>query len=315
MDPALVVLHRGKPPSAPGTSPSRHTILPLVSPSKRGTLLAIALLVSLGALVAGCGSSDSTSSTEPSDTAAAIATSGGQVTVTWQEPESEVDQLGYELLKASETKYLAEALAKAFNLPNPLVVKGVNGVGGGPFYDPEHNSITLPYGFAALIFEVLVNGNPEASEEELGERVGAVNSFILEHEFGHALIANYDLPVLGKEEDAADAIATALLLKAEGGAGYAAAASAFWADFSGRQEPPAVSDYADAHSLDLQRAFDVLCWVAGSSEQSFQEVAELEALPESRLAGCPQEYEQVVDSITQELEPHLKGGVNLTPAE
>jgi hypothetical protein len=33
-----------------------------------------------------------------------------------------------------------------------------------------------------VIFEVLAEGNPEATEEELGERVGAVNSFILEHE-------------------------------------------------------------------------------------------------------------------------------------
>ena len=43
---------------------------------------------------------------------------------------------------------------------------------------------------------------------EIGERIGAVNSFIFAHEFGHALIANYGLPVLGKEEDAADAIST-----------------------------------------------------------------------------------------------------------
>lgn len=73
--------------------------------------------------------------------------------------------------------------------------------------------------------------------------------------------------------------------------------------------------YADNHSLDLQRAFDILCWVAGSSEQSFEEVAELEALPESRLASCPGEFEQLVNSIGQELEPHVKGGLNLEPAE
>lgn len=294
--------------------------------SKRIGLPAALLILTL--IVTGCGGSGGSSeetkaladteSAEPSesgeDTEAAEA-GGPQVRVVWAEPKTQEDQLGYELLQASETKTLAEALAEGFRLPNPLTVKGVNGIGGGPFYDPEDNSITLPYGFATLVFQVLQQGNPEGSETELGERVGAVNSFILEHEFGHTLIANYDLPVLGKEEDAADAIATALLLKAEGGAGYAAAAAAFWADFSGRQEPPAVADYADSHSLDLQRAFDILCWVAGSSERSFEEVAELEALPEDRLASCPSEYEQVVDSIAQELEPHLKGGVDLSPAE
>jgi hypothetical protein len=267
----------------------------------------------LATLVAvGCGGSGSSSSSSE-ETEAARPT--GEIAVKWQEPASEEDELGYELLQASETELLAKTLAETFQLPNPLTVKGVNGVGGGPFYNPDDNSITLPYGFAALIFGVLAESNPEASEQELGERVGAVNSFILEHEFGHALIANYELPVLGKEEDAADSIATVLLLKATEGAGYAAAAAAFWADFSGRQEPPAIADYADNHSLDLQRAFDILCWVAGSSEQSFEEVAELEALPESRLATCPGEFQQLVGSIGQELEPHVKGGLNLAPAE
>lgn len=278
--------------------------------SSRLLLPTVAVLLAAALFVAGCGSSSSSSSSSTE-----AARPKGEVKVEWQEPANEEDQIGYELLKASQTRELAKALAEAFQLPKPLTVKGVNGVGSGPFYQPQDNSITLPYGFTALAFEVLAKSNPEDSEEELGERIGAVDSFILEHEFGHALIANYHLPILGKEEDAADAIATALLLKAEGGAGYAAAAAAFWADFSGRQEPPALVDYADAHSLDLQRAFDVLCWVAGSSEKSFREVAELEVLPESRLASCPAEYEQVVNSITQELEPHLKGGVNLEPAE
>ena len=282
-----------------------------MSPSSRVPCLSM-FLVLAALLVAGCGGSDSSSSSSEETEAARPA---GEIAVTWQEPASEEDEFGYELLQASETELLATTLAKTFALPNPLTVKGVNGIDGGPFYNSEDNSITLPYGFAAVVFEVLAEGNPEATEEELGERVGAVNSFILEHEFGHALIANYDLPVLGKEEDAADSIATVLLLKATEGAGYAAAAAAFWADFSGRQEPPAIADYADNHSLDLQRAFDILCWVAGSSEQSFKEVAELEALPESRLAGCPGEFEQLVSSIGQELEPHVKGGLNLAPAE
>jgi len=121
--------------------------------------------------------------------------------------------------------------------------------------------------------------------------------------------------VLGKEEDAADAISTILLLTVPNGAQYAAASAAFWADFSGRQQPPAIAEYADQHSLDLQRAFDILCWTAGSSQLSFEEVAELEALPESRLEACPGEYEQLAGSIEAELKPHLKHKVYLRATE
>lgn len=277
----------------------------------RACLVGIVLVGVAALLCAGCGGSSSSSKTARQ---AGASSGSGRVRVVWQEPASEEDVVGYELLQASETEEVAHALAKSFELPHPLLVRGVNGIGGGPYYSPEDNSITLPYGFAALVLEVESNGNPEISSQELGEQAGAVNDFIFAHEFAHALIANFELPVLGKEEDAADSIATALLLHVPGGAEYASDAAEFWADFSSRQEPPALADYADAHSLDLQRAFDVLCWVAGSSKTSFEEVAELEVLPASRLETCPSEYGQLVSSIEAELKPHLKHAINLAPS-
>jgi hypothetical protein len=279
--------------------------------------------LSLAALGCGGSGSDSTATTT-----AAIGASGasgasgpqgvttttastGKVRVEFAAPQTQSDALGAKLLKVSQTEDLAQTLAQTFQLPHPLLVKGVNGLGSGPFYNPRDNSITLPYGFATLIFNTARQGNPGISGFDLGQHVGAVNSFILEHEFGHALIANFKLPVLGSEEDAADTIATVLLLKAPQGGKYDAFAAQFWADFSGRQNPPAVADYADVHSLDLQRSFDILCDVAGASRSLMQQVASLGALPRSRLVTCPQQYQQAVDSLTQELRPHLAGSISL----
>jgi hypothetical protein len=223
--------------------------------------------------------------------------------------------VGYELLKASETRYLAKSLATAFELPNALKIKGVNGFGGGPFYNPEDNSITLPYQFATAVLGVVSQVSPEGTETEWGEAVGAVNSFIFAHEFGHALIHNFELPVLGREEDAADGIATVLLLKAPDGATYAADAAEFWDAFSGRQNPPQLAEYADNHSFDRQRAFNILCWVGGSNEGILQALAENEIVPEERLASCPAEWQLLEHSAEQVLQPHLKNGVDLTPAD
>lgn len=283
-------------------------LLPRTGARSAGLAIILALLGAL--LAAGCGGSGSTASDNESEN---LNSGSGKVRLVEQRPVTEEDAFGNELLKASETKQVAAALAKAFELPEPLLVRGVNGIDGGPFYNPEDNSINLPYGFTALVFEVLSESNPESNPEELGERAGAVNSFILAHEFAHALIENFELPVLGREEDAADSIAAVVLLSVPGGAGYAADAAAFWSAFSERQEPPALADYADAHSLDLQRSFDILCWVAGSSRRSFEEVAELGLLPESRLETCPQEYEQLVTSIDKELKPHLEDDGALAP--
>ena len=301
-----------------------RTKSPVVSSTLRLLLLAAAI-AALVLFAAGCGSSGSSSSggsgsTESSGEAepaksAATAAATGEVEAEWQRPRGEQNQVGYELLKASETRSLAKSLATVFELPNPLLIKGVNGFGGGPFYNPEDNSITLPYEFPAVVFEVISQSNPEESAYEWGEAVGAVNSFILAHEFGHALIHNFELPVLGREEDAADGIATVLLLKAEEGASYAAETAEFWVSFSGRQDPPALAEYADNHSFDRQRADNILCWVAGSDEGILQSFAENEILPESRLATCPSEWQLLRRSVEQVLEPHVKNGLNLTPGE
>jgi Putative metallopeptidase len=291
----------------------------------RRLLIIGAILGALLLAVAGCGgggsssggsTSGSTAEAEPKKAVAAqeAPATTGEIEVDWQRPVGQANVVGYELLKASETRYLAKSLATAFELPHALKIKGVDGFGGGPFYNPEDNSITLPYQFATAVLGVISQVSPEASETEWGEAVGAVNSFIFAHEFGHALIHNFDLPVLGREEDAADGIATVLLLKATDGATYAADAAEFWDAFSGRQNPPKLAEYADNHSFDRQRAFNILCWVGGSNEGILQALAENEIVPEERLVSCPAEWQLLEKSAEQVLDPHLANGVDLTPA-
>jgi hypothetical protein len=294
----------------------------------------MALFISALALaVAGCGggssSSSSSSSTSSTDSAADTGSGSSEGTETtadspesagtgaikavWQKPRGEENKVGYELLKASETRYLAKSLASAFELPNTLTIKGVNGFGGGPFYNPEDNSITLPYEFTTVVLGVIAQADPEESQYEWGEAVGAVDSFILAHEFAHALIHNFELPVLGREEDAADGVATALLLLAGEGSVYAADAAEFWLNFSGRQDPPQLAEYADNHSFDRQRADNILCWIGGAEEELLVAFVENEVLPESRAVSCPGEWELLRRSVEQVMEPHLQHPLNLQP--
>jgi hypothetical protein len=296
----------------------------------------MSLFISALALaVAGCGggssSSSSSSSSSTSSTASAAETGSGssgetettadssssegtgEIKAVWQKPRGEENKVGYELLKASETRYLAKSLASAFELPSTLTIKGVNGFGGGPFYNPEDNSITLPYEFTTVVLGVIAQSDPEESQYEWGEAVGAVDSFILAHEFAHALIHNFELPVLGREEDAADGVATALLLLASEGSVYAADAAEFWLNFSGRQDPPQLAEYADNHSFDRQRADNILCWIGGAEEELLVAFVENEVLPESRAVSCPGEWELLRRSVEQVMEPHLEHPLNLQP--
>lgn len=117
--------------------------------------------------------------------------------------------------------------------------------------------------------------------------------------------------MLGREEDAADDLATLMLLKIPEGGQYVSDSASFWAALSNRQAVPKLAEYADVHSFDLQRAYTMMCVLAGSSKESFKQVAQLGVLPDSRLAACPAEYKQKVRSFEDVLDPHVEGGVNL----
>jgi Putative metallopeptidase len=282
----------------------------------RSVVCAALALTVLALGVAGCGGGGSSSPTGASGASGATGAQGraGSPVVVYFAPAAggRANQIGRTLLKAGRISLIGNTLASTFELPETVKIHGVNGFGGGPFFNPKNNTITFQYGFANLVFETLAQLHPEWSRYRLGQAVGAVNAFILEHEFAHALVSIYNLPVLGREEDAADDLATLLLLQVPGqGDQFVADSAEFWAALSGRQRTPTLSDYADVHSLDLQRALEMLCELAGSSKRGFREVARLNVLPASRLNGCPAEFKEKAKSFEQVLDPHLDHPLDL----
>jgi hypothetical protein len=282
------------------------------------TAIGVALALLIAVIAIGCGGDSETTSTGASGASGVAGATGeggpvgaGEVDVTFDQPRGGQNILGKKLLDAGGAlTNLANILSETFELPDDLAVRGVNGFGPGPFFNPKDDSITYPYLFSTLVFNTLSQLHPEWSQYRLGQGVGAVNSMVFEHEFGHALINAYDLPVLGREEDAADDLAVLLLIPAKAGDQFITDAASFWAALSNRQRVPQLSDYADVHSFDLQRAFSMLCLLAGSSPEHFQEVAAMKVLPDSRLASCRQEFKQKAQSYEAVLEPHVQGDLN-----
>src|SRR3954447_26932765 len=146
-----------------------------------GAAIAAALAVAAG----GCGSSSNTTvSKGASGASGAAGVSGGSgpqttgpVRIEFEKTQTKQDAIGAFLLKKAGTARIAHILATNFKLPNPLTVKGVNGVGSGPFYSAKDNSITLPYGFAAIVFGVLQDSHPGWGGHQLGFAAAAVDDF------------------------------------------------------------------------------------------------------------------------------------------
>ena len=151
------------------------------------------------------------------------------------------------------------------------------------------------------VSQVFAGSSLNLTEEQVGQATVNTWVFVLFHEIGHALVDLLELPVTGQEEDAVDDF-SALLLVEGGIPGAAADAAIFWGLTS---KEPTRAAFADEHSLDQQRFYNILCVVYGSNPDAYASwVPNL--LPEDRAVKCPAEYEQKKNSWDALLTPHEK---------
>lgn len=125
--------------------------------------------------------------------------------------------------------------------------------------------------------------------------------FVFYHEIGHGLIDKLQLPVLGREEDAVDQLATIILVGQGGedsvGGTPALTAALGWLDFwNERESAPDSSDYWDEHSLDVQRYANIVCLVYGSDPDKYDYLIKNFDMSEARAEKCPSEFQVAEDS-------------------
>jgi len=158
-------------------------------------------------------------------------------------------------------------------------------------------------------FEARMTKISEPSQQDMVEFVVGNMLFVGFHEMGHALAGQLQLPILGRAEDAADSFATLALL--DEGSEFSinilvqAARAMFLMDRRDREHGDA-PDFYDAHSLDQQRAFQIVCLMVGSEATQFKGLAEWVKLPESRQRSCRDDYDTAKNAWQSVLKPHLR---------
>jgi Putative metallopeptidase len=133
--------------------------------------------------------------------------------------------------------------------------------------------------------------------------------FVMLHELGHAAIWDFKLPVLGREEDAADEFAILRMLWV--GTAFTdrvlAEATKGWF-FSARRdridgEPLA---FYDEHGLDEQRAYEIVCLMVGHDPNKMVHLANEMKLPSDRRESCKKDFETASSSWASVLKPHQR---------
>jgi hypothetical protein len=153
---------------------------------------------------------------------------------------------------------------------------------------------------------------PDQKRQQLTEFVVGNVLFALIHEMAHALVHEMELPVLGKEEDAADTFAVLTMLKMGTSMSHRVLVEAskawFLTDRRDKREGTQ-PDAWDAHGMDEQRAYYIVCLMVGSNKEQFKDLADMTNLPEERRETCHlYDYPVASFSWQKALQPHFRGG-------
>jgi Putative metallopeptidase len=223
----------------------------------------------------------------------------------YEPAKSPTHQPLYERLrKARALEQFSQALS-ALRLPKPLLIK-FSSCGGmsNAWYEPSDGTVTFCYEYVAEIDHASAGATDHGIPAELASMGGV--AFVLLHETAHALFDLLEVPVLGREEDAADHVAAFLLLTAGEGIARRVLTGAAWMYVHGaKARTPDESDFADVHGLDAQRFYNVLCMAYGGNPASFQGIVDKGYLPKDRAEGCREEFHQVAYAMSKLIDPSL----------
>jgi hypothetical protein len=213
-----------------------------------------------------------------------------------------------EMQESGVLQDLADALNSMLVLPRDVGLRFAECGEPNAYYDGEARQILMCLELMESMAETL-QGQFEDDDSTTDALAGAYIAVAL-HEAGHALVDVLELPVTGREEDAVDQLSAWLLIEADDVDSVLGAAASYYTE-----EDAGEDDYADEHSLDRQRYFNLLCWAYGSNPDDSAHLIETWELPEARAERCQEEYAQLDKSWSRLLAPHLRDEPETTASE
>ena len=229
-----------------------------------------------------------------------------RISVRYVPPKNPAHQEIYTDLKQHRALEKLQKFLSPVRLPETLKISLAE-CDGEPDAFYEDAEITICYEF---IYELIKNMPQEkrpSGIEPIDTVIGPFFEVSL-HEFGHALFDMLELPVFGREEDAADQLAAYIMLQfgeSEARRLIAGTAYAYHMDEKKIDQCRSMEDYAGEHGTPAQRFFNVLCIAYGADAKVFADIVSEGYLPETRAEYCYEEYEQVQDAFDELILPHI----------
>lgn len=226
-----------------------------------------------------------------------------RIVIEYVAPTNPTHQLLYDILMEHQALERVKELIVPVRWPRPLrlVLKGCGGDSNAWY---ENAVVTVCFEYLDDMWRrANSSGRPSNISSEDAFIGPLVDTFL--HEASHALFDLLKIPLLGREEDAADYIAAYHVLQFPKekkrrlilGNAYA------WASELKVRTPrdlarPRLSlghhvAFADVHGTSAQRLFNLLCIAYGSDKESFADIVAKGFLPQDRAEFCEDEYRQI----------------------
>jgi hypothetical protein len=241
----------------------------------------------------------------------------GRVEIEYVEPTNKAHKPVSELLKQHRALERVQEVLVRVRWPRTLrfELRGCDGESDG-FYD--NAVVTVCYEYLDETWKRATSRKRPANITREEAFVGAFVDIAM-HEAGHAMFDLLKVPILGREEDAADMVAAyfVLQLPKEKRRGLILGSAYTYANELKVRKPrdlyrPRLGvarhvKLADEHSTPAQRLYNLLCIAYGSDKELFADLVKEGYLPSERAELCEGEYRQIDYAYKKLLAPHIRG--------
>ena len=227
-----------------------------------------------------------------------------QLRIQYVPPKNVAHESVYRLLREREVLEKFKEFFSPLRLPRSLLLKteGCDGVSNAWY---ENDIVTICYEYLDEILKFAPQQTTPAGVTRTDAILGPTLDIVF-HEIGHAVFHYLSIPVLGREEDAADQFSAYFLLKfAKDDARRLILGVAYGFHHEALRTTLSKSQFAGEHGLPIQRFYNILCVAYGADPKVFADLVAKQYLPKERAEICGMEYEQLTLAMTKLVLPYV----------
>jgi len=230
-----------------------------------------------------------------------------RISIAYEQPKNPAhEHLRNMLVEARVLEQVQEVL-NAFRLPKvlPISIESCDGESDARYLYSEQR-IKVCYEYLEEIWNDIPTQTTARGVSPVDTIVGPLADVFF-HEFGHALIDLHQIPVLGRDEYAADTVSAMLMLRiAKNDPRRLIMGAAYW--YTDDLETTVTfkpNELSGVHGTPHQRFFNLLCIAYGANQEIFGDLVEKGYLPEERAEDCKSEFQQAEHAFNLLIRPHM----------